>query len=59
MKLPRRHSISPTIAVLQMYGVEPSLDAWLDFNDVSDVLMPNYWKSFPRSSVTNTMTVFA
>lgn len=37
MKFPRRHSSSPTIAVLQMYGVDPSLDAWLDFNGVSDV----------------------
>jgi hypothetical protein len=37
MKLPRRHSSSPTIAVLQMYGVEPTLEAWLDFNGVSDV----------------------
>lgn len=37
MKLPRRHTTSPTIAVLQMYGVESSLDAWLDFNGVSDV----------------------
>ena len=37
MKHPRRHSSNPTIAVLQMHGVEPTLDAWLDFNGVSDV----------------------
>jgi len=37
MKRTRKRSSSPTIAVLKMYGVEPSLDAWLDFNDVSDV----------------------
>jgi hypothetical protein len=37
MKLPRRHSSSPTTAVLQMHGIEPALDAWLAFNGVSDV----------------------
>ena len=33
----KRHSSNPTISVLLMYGVEPTLDAWLDFNGVSDV----------------------
>jgi hypothetical protein len=33
----RRRSSSPTNAILLMYGVEPTLDAWLDLNGVSDV----------------------
>jgi hypothetical protein len=32
-----RRSSNPTIAVLLMHGIEPTLDAWLDFNGVSDV----------------------
>ena len=37
MEHPRRYSNNPTIAVLLEHGVEPTLDAWLDFNGVSDV----------------------
>jgi hypothetical protein len=37
MKLPKHHSSNPTIAVLLEYGIEPTLDAWLDFNGVSNV----------------------
>ena len=33
----RRYSNNPTIAVLLAHGIEPTLDAWLDFNGVSDV----------------------
>ena len=33
----RRYSNNPTIAVLLEHGIEPTLDAWLDFNGVSDV----------------------
>lgn len=32
-----RDSCNPTNAVLRMHGIEPTLDAWLDFNGVSDV----------------------
>ena len=37
MEHPRRYSNNPTIAVLLEHGIEPTLDAWLDFNGVSDV----------------------
>jgi len=37
MEHPRRYSNNPTIAVLLAHGIEPTLDAWLDFNGVSDV----------------------
>jgi hypothetical protein len=37
MRIPRRNSNNPTLAVLEMYGIEPTLDAWLEFNSVSDV----------------------
>ena len=37
MKHPRRYLSNATIAVLLMHGIEPTLDAWLDFNGVSDV----------------------
>jgi len=37
MDHPRGYSSNPTIAVLLMHGIEPTLDAWLDFNGVSDV----------------------
>ncbi|HTT17964.1 MAG TPA: hypothetical protein VMG82_03400 [Candidatus Sulfotelmatobacter sp.] len=33
----KRHSSNPTITVLLMRGIEPTLDAWLDLNDVCDV----------------------
>lgn len=33
----RRHWSDPTIAVMLRYGIEPTLDAWLDFNGVADV----------------------
>lgn len=33
----KRHSSNPTISILLRYGIEPTLDAWLDFNGVSDV----------------------
>jgi hypothetical protein len=32
-----RRSSNPTNAILLMYGIEPTLDTWLDFNCVSDV----------------------
>jgi len=33
----KRYSNNPTIAVLLAHGIEPTLDAWLAFNGVSDV----------------------
>jgi hypothetical protein len=37
MEHPRCYSNNPTIAALLEHGIEPTLDAWLDFNGVSDV----------------------
>lgn len=47
MRIPRRTSNNPTIGVLEVYGIEPTLDAWLEFNSVSDVYDAELLEAIP------------
>lgn len=43
----KRHSSNPTVSVLLMYGTEPTLDAWLEFNVVANVYDAEHLEVIP------------
>ena len=55
----KRHSSNPTISVLLMHGTEPTLDAWLEFNGVTDVYDAELLEVIPEEFRDEYKTVFA
>ena len=48
MSKSRSYQESTTIAVLEAAGIEPTLDAWLEFNEATDVFDAELLESLPE-----------